>query len=164
MLSSLYLKMVYIVEITRISAFRGHDQLFFFLLLFFCVSDNFTLSPLGVPPAVRWIVKGLTQGSLDWRQEEDERIVWLFHTALISSTQQSDFWVSNLSISFNSSNNTFAWCLAQVQNETFLYIIVKLLLFFFHFCTGGKVILCFIYIKFFYLKRSKTIYLLKEEQ
>ncbi len=23
------------------------------------MSDNFTLSPLGVPPAVRWIVKGL---------------------------------------------------------------------------------------------------------
>ncbi len=33
---------------------------FFFFLLFFCVSDNFTLSPLGVPPAVRWIVKGLS--------------------------------------------------------------------------------------------------------
>ncbi len=75
-------------------------------------------------------VNVLTQGSLDWTQEEDERIVWLFHTALISSTQQSDFWVSNLSISFNSSNNTFAWCLAQVQNETFLYIIVKLFYFF----------------------------------
>ncbi len=33
---------------------------FFFLLLFFGVSDNFTLSPLGVPPAVRWNLKGLT--------------------------------------------------------------------------------------------------------
>ncbi len=64
MLSSLYLKMVYIVEITRISAFRGYmtwSTFFFFLLLFFCVSDNFTLSPLGVPPAVRWIVKGLNK-------------------------------------------------------------------------------------------------------
>ncbi len=76
-------------------------------------------------------VKVLTQGSLDWTQEEDERIVWLFHTALISSTQQSDFWVSNLSIFFNSSNNTFAWCLAQVQNDFFFILLSSYNFFFF---------------------------------
>ncbi len=42
-----------IVEITRISAFHGYMTVF--------VSDDFTLSPLGVPPAGRWILKGLKE-------------------------------------------------------------------------------------------------------
>jgi len=49
------IKMVYIVEITRISAFRGYmtwKKVFFFFFFF----DDFTLSPLGVPPGVRWIL------------------------------------------------------------------------------------------------------------
>ncbi len=43
---------MYIVEITRISAFHGYMTCSTFFLVFF-VSDDFTLSPLGVPP-VGW--------------------------------------------------------------------------------------------------------------
>ncbi len=47
--------MVYIVEITIISAFHGYMICPTFL--FFSFFYDFTLSPLGVPPAVRWILK-----------------------------------------------------------------------------------------------------------
>ncbi len=40
--------MVYIVEITRISAFHGYMTCSTFFFFFF-VSDDFTLSPLGAP-------------------------------------------------------------------------------------------------------------------
>ncbi len=56
MLCLLYLKMVYIVEIKIISAFHGYMTCSNIIYLFF-LSDDFTLSPLGVPPAVRWNLK-----------------------------------------------------------------------------------------------------------
>ncbi len=45
-----------IVEITRISAFHGYMTWSTCFFVFCFVFDDFTLSPLGVPPAVRWIL------------------------------------------------------------------------------------------------------------